>query len=707
MQRFTCFTRVFNKSIFIIMVTALTLLLTNTASASADLIPPDVLIDSGPLLSTNLSDATFEFHAIDNVTASENLKFWCDLDGNGWENCSSNPGLWSYTGLPEGTHTFSLDAVDEAGNRLDPNFVEYTWVIDLTSPATPVVNAPSSFTNDLTPTILGTAEADTWINVWYFDDLGSPIQICENVQATGSGNWSCVSLETLPQREIELVINATDDAGNASSDTSYFFTVDLTAPVVPTMDAQGSSTNNSTPAISGTAEPGSWVNVWYFDDLGNPIQICQDVLVDGLGDWSCVSSAALPERDIDLVLNATDAAGNMSSDTSGFIAVDLTVPDTQISSRPANPSSSPDATFAFTSTDATAIFECKLDSASFAACTGPQTQKYTGLASGSHTFSVRAKDTAGNLDATPASYTWTINTLPVVPGAATLTSPIGNIGTNYTPTFTWDTVYGATWYYLWVNGPSGNVFKFWYTSALANCSDTTCSVTPAGLLLGAGNYTWWIQTWSSAGTGPWSSSMSFTTSLAGTATLVSPQDTLGTNYNPTYTWNEVPGATWYYLWVNGPSGNVVKQWYSSAQANCNGSTCSVTPTTTLAGGTHIWWIQTWNSAGTGPWSAGMTFSITPLAAATLTAPTSTIGTHTPTYVWDDVPGATWYYLWINGPSGNLFKQWYTSAQANCNGTTCSVTPALTLSAGTHTWWIETWNSAGTGPWSAGMTFTAQ
>jgi hypothetical protein len=94
----------------------------------------------------------------------------------------------------------------------------------------------------------------------------------------------------------------------------------------------------------------------------------------------------------------------------------------------------------------------------------------------------------------------------------------------------------------------------------------------------------------------------------GKATLVSPSGSSGSN-TPTYTWNEVSGSTWYYLWVNGPSGNVIKTWYTSAQANCNGTTCSVTSSTSLSSGAHTWWIQTWNNAGYGPWSDGMNFSV--------------------------------------------------------------------------------------------------
>lgn len=89
--------------------------------------------------------------------------------------------------------------------------------------------------------------------------------------------------------------------------------------------------------------------------------------------------------------------------------------------------------------------------------------------------------------------------------------------------------------------------------------------------------------------------MSFSTTIPtppADAVLTTPTSAIGANYNPTYTWNHVSVATWYYLWVNGPSGNVIQQWYTSSQANCNGTTCSVIPATTLAGGTHTWWIQT-------------------------------------------------------------------------------------------------------------------
>ncbi len=86
-----------------------------------------------------------------------------------------------------------------------------------------------------------------------------------------------------------------------------------------------------------------------------------------------------------------------------------TPPDTTITSKPANPTTSTSAQFSFTSTSASATFACALDTTSFTNCVSPVS--YSGLASGTHTFQVRASDQNG-VDATPAVYTWTVGTTP-------------------------------------------------------------------------------------------------------------------------------------------------------------------------------------------------------------------------------------------------------------------------------------------------------
>ena len=88
---------------------------------------------------------------------------------------------------------------------------------------------------------------------------------------------------------------------------------------------------------------------------------------------------------------------------------DTTAPQTTITAGPAASTTSTSASFTFTSSES-GSFECALDAASFAACTSPKS--YTGLAIGGHTFKVRARDGAGNTDASPASATWQI-TAPI------------------------------------------------------------------------------------------------------------------------------------------------------------------------------------------------------------------------------------------------------------------------------------------------------
>ena len=69
--------------------------------------------------------------------------------------------------------------------------------------------------------------------------------------------------------------------------------------------------------------------------------------------------------------------------------------------------------FAFTSTETGSTFECKLDgpgatTGTYASCTSPRA--YGPLADGAYTFSVRATDAAGNVDATPATRSFTVDT---------------------------------------------------------------------------------------------------------------------------------------------------------------------------------------------------------------------------------------------------------------------------------------------------------
>ncbi|HET9590697.1 MAG TPA: hypothetical protein VFO91_18050, partial [Anaerolineales bacterium] len=249
------------------------------------------------------------------------------------------------------------------------------------------------------------------------------------------------------------------------------------------------------------------------------------------------------------------------------------------------------------------------------------------------------------------------------------------------------------------------------------CSGTTCAIQPA-VRLTSSSYTWEVQTGNSLGPGPWSSPMSFQVIFPpGQAALQAPSGAI-TATNPTFSWNisadhaTADPATWYYLWINGPSGKVLAEWYEASQV-CNNSTCSVNPGINLSGGAHRWWIQTWNQGGYGPWTPAMDFNL-PLpdvpGAATLNSPSGSITDTTPTYSWDRVSASAWYYLWVSRVNADdtlttVYTKWYESP-AVCTASTCSVTPpGLTLSSGNYRWWLRTWNAGEYGPWSSGMNYT--
>ena len=129
-----------------------------------------------------------------------------------------------------------------------------------------------------------------------------------------------------------------------------------------------------------------------------------------------------------------DGGGNVAlgnrehAECSGIACVtDLAPPDTTITDRPDHPTTSTSATFRFVGSDDTSppsalSFECRPEGRDddFVECSSPQS--YADLELGAPSFEVRAIDPAGNVDPTPATYTWTVRALP----ACTITGTGGN-----------------------------------------------------------------------------------------------------------------------------------------------------------------------------------------------------------------------------------------------------------------------------------------
>ena len=90
--------------------------------------------------------------------------------------------------------------------------------------------------------------------------------------------------------------------------------------------------------------------------------------------------------------------------------IDLDAPETTIDSGPAGMVRVASASFTFSSNEIGVTYACSLDGAPSTPCTSPQ--NFANLGQGAHTFAVAATDAAAHTDPTPATRTWTVDTVP-------------------------------------------------------------------------------------------------------------------------------------------------------------------------------------------------------------------------------------------------------------------------------------------------------
>ena len=142
----------------------------------------------------------------------------------------------------------------------------------------------------------------------------------------------------------------------------------------------------------------------------------------------------LPAGPHTFAVQAIDAGNKPDPNPPSFTwTIDTTPPRTAITGQPPAWTNRTSAAFSFTSTKAESAFRCQLDGAPLADCTSPL--DYTGLAAGSHTFTVAATDAAGNTDPAPPRYTWTIDGTPF---GTTITSKPANPSKSTAATFSFE-----------------------------------------------------------------------------------------------------------------------------------------------------------------------------------------------------------------------------------------------------------------------------
>jgi parallel beta-helix repeat protein len=361
---------------------------------NADVTPPETSLGGAPVDPTSSAAAAFSFSARDDRTSAAALRFQCSLDGAAFAACTS-PRL--YSGLPEGEHRFEVRALDQAGN-VDPSPAVHEWTVDRTPPDTTIESGPpqQSASHSASFSFGGTDDHSAAGELEFECRVGAEEEFddCHNPAV----------YENLLEGSYSFEVRAVDEAGNVDASPAIrSWTVDTTAPETSIESGPAGPTSERSARISfGSNEPGA-----SFECRLNE------------GDFAPCSSpqllSALSEGPQRFEVRATDPAGNADGSPAVHAwTVDVTPPETTVGSGPPDPFGSRRASISFAGEDdrspASALrFECRLDGeAAFSTCASPV--DYAELAEGGHAFEVRAVDLAGNVDSSPATHAWTVDT---------------------------------------------------------------------------------------------------------------------------------------------------------------------------------------------------------------------------------------------------------------------------------------------------------
>ncbi|EDN8437435.1 BapA prefix-like domain-containing protein [Salmonella enterica subsp. enterica] len=185
-------------------------------------------------------------------------------------------------------------------------------------------------TDDNRPTLSGIAEPGSTISI---NDNGFPVLTYPPIVADADGKWSFTPSLALADGDHVFTATATNDRGTSGQSVSFTIDIDTQPPVITfiTDDAPGilgsvahlGLTNDSTPTINGTGEPGSTVHLYQ-----NGARIA-DIIVGNSGVWSYAYTTASPLADdtYTFTVTASDSNGNTTPFSTDFtITIDTQAP---------------------------------------------------------------------------------------------------------------------------------------------------------------------------------------------------------------------------------------------------------------------------------------------------------------------------------------------------------------------------------------------
>jgi hypothetical protein len=160
---------------------------------------------------------------------------------------------------------------------------------------------------------------------------------------------------------------------------------------------------------------------------------------------------------------------------------------------------------------------------------------------------------------------------------------------------------------------------------------------------------------------------------------------------PTFSWNPIPNATSYQIWVSTRTGTITETDIPAT---------TWTPDEDLPTGTIGWWIRPADSRS-GGWSARGETNIE--GRTSIISPLATTSTNTPAIIWHSITGTSRYAVHlVNADTGEIVTH-------ESNLTSNIFIPATSLANGNYRTWVKAINAAtdsfASGVWSPAATFT--
>ncbi|MBN8539087.1 MAG: hypothetical protein J0L82_01780 [Deltaproteobacteria bacterium] len=356
-----------------------------------DDLPPTLSVTTAPPAFTNAGSVAAVFASQDSGSGVDQAI--CEV-GTGAAANECTPSGMSLVSPAEGSHSYTIEVRDRAGNVSDPSMVSF--VVDRTAPTVTLNMTPSRISNQVRSEFRFSGS-----------DAGSGVEKFECRMGAAATFASLpfvacpdIIVENLAAGAMKFEVKAIDRAGNPSAVASYDWTIDLTAPTVMITKMPSSYSNqvNSAFEFSGTDDGGALASYECKLDAATYVACTSPHNVTNLSEGSHTFSVV-----------GIDVAGNRSSPASYTWTVDTTLPTISIATKPDAITNSTSATFSLIAADAGGIdlIECQLNDGAYAPCTATST--YNNLVDGDRSFRARAKDRAGNTSAV-AAYTWKIDT---------------------------------------------------------------------------------------------------------------------------------------------------------------------------------------------------------------------------------------------------------------------------------------------------------